>query len=75
MKIGIYIILTFLFFGSCYFVGVTMKSPQLAYAIGLIMILLFSYNLIRHSKKAAQKRYRERMFLRHMQMTYKNQWY
>jgi len=75
MKIGIYSILTFLIFGSCYYVATNMKSPQLAYAIGLTMICLCLYNMIRHKKKAAQKKYREQMFLQHMRMTHKNQWY
>lgn len=75
MKIGIYIMFTFLVFGTCYFIGIFLEYPQVAAGIGLMMISLFFWNLIRRSKKASQRKHRERMFLQHMRMTHKNQWH
>ncbi|WP_316751943.1 hypothetical protein [Pedobacter gandavensis] len=69
------IIFAFLVFGTGYYVGVILESPLVAAAIGIIMISLFFWNRISRSKKAAQRKHRERMFLSHMRMTHKNQWH
>lgn len=75
MKIGIYIMLTVFIFGTCYFIGVVLNNPEVAYGIGLMMISLLFWNVVQRSKKAAKRKHRERMFLQHMRMTHKNQWH
>lgn len=76
MKIGLYAILTALLIAGSYFAGATMDNPLLAYAAGATLTLsLFLWNMSRYAKKAAQRKYRERMFQQHMRMTLRNQWH
>jgi hypothetical protein len=66
MKTIIYLALTCLIsFGSLYG-AINMSNPSAAYGIAFGIWGLFIYGYIKHSRKAANKRFRERIFEEYM---------
>jgi hypothetical protein len=76
MKIGFYATLSALLLAGSYFAGRVMDNPVPVYAIGITLTAsLLLWSISRYTKKAAQRKYRERMFQQHMRMTLRNQWH
>jgi len=76
MKTIFYLALALSFSAALYFTGIRMENPLPLYAAGLVIgaVILF-WTFSRNSKKAAQRKYREKMFQQHMRMTLRNQWH
>jgi putative effector of murein hydrolase LrgA (UPF0299 family) len=76
MKTVFYVTLALSFSTALYFAGINMENPLPLYVSGSVLgIGLCLWTFSRNSKKAAQRKYRERMFQQHMRMTLRNQWH